>query len=56
MPYHYPSPDEQADRLLPFRWQVETIEDARRLVAVHLHQQNESISQAFFKRCSERYK
>jgi hypothetical protein len=50
MPNHYPPADEAADRLLPFRWQVVTIDDARRLVAVHLRIEDEAVAQSLFKR------
>jgi hypothetical protein len=50
VPNHYPDADEAADRLLPFRWQIETIDDARRLVAEHLHVEDEAIAVALFKR------
>ena len=50
MPNHYPPADEMADRLLPFRWQVDTVEDARRLVAEHLKIEDEAVALALFKR------
>lgn len=50
MPNHYPVADEAADRLLPFRWQVATIDDARLLVKTHLGVACEATAQALFKR------
>lgn len=50
MPNHYPAADELADRLLPFRWQIVTKEDARRLVLTHLHMEDEAVTLALFKR------
>jgi hypothetical protein len=56
MPNNYPTADEQADRLLPYRWQVQTMEDARKLVRIYLGSEDEAVVLAFYKRCACNYK
>lgn len=56
MTNHYPTADEQADRLLAFRWQVATMADARRLVKFYLQSEDEAVVLAFYKRCHSNYK